>query len=121
MKPFIPHLILLAAVVLLVVLALTANSGVIGGYMGASLASMEDPPLIVIAAIIGAAFKRGTFVWLPLIVFGVVFAALIAHMNADLGARLDTMTVLSKCTAALLIGYIVNAVRVAASKATQRQ
>ena len=103
---FLPHVIVFGGTAAFIAFGVATNSGHIGAMIGGVAAVMFDPPSSALSIVIGATVLRQAYLLPALLAVALVFAAVVAEMNASLGI---SDLILNRAIGSILLGYGANA------------
>lgn len=113
---FLPHLIVLASVILLVVAMIGLNSNFLGVLLGGMLGAILDVPVSIVALVFGGTVSRHRTLLLGSLAISVAATLLIHWNNSDFAGPLKALTFVHRFMGFVFIAYLANFFRVLAGK-----
>lgn len=116
MRKYYAHIFYFSLLTSILVVGFIGKVLPIAAFFGAVTGAATDPLLIIGAAAIGGACLKQRTLLFSSLIFAILLSAVIAHVNAVLGASFSVYLVMVRFVAILSIAYVVNAIRLIPEK-----
>lgn len=111
MYRFLPHILILTALLSTSVAGFVWNVQPIAVFVGTFAAFCTDPLIVLTALLIGALSRKLFVLLLGSVIAGILCSLYIANVNAPLGAKLTIFIVFTRTITILTLALVANAVR----------